>query len=122
MGNSTEAEVKSFLLSVKYAIQNGTEREPGWLLRMRPKNLSSIAQLGIFLADVGSEVQSLSVLDYCDGPSKDRDIAGDVWTFGKVVAGKEVYIKLKLGGDKRYSQVIVLSFHPARYPLSYPFK
>ena len=122
MANSTEAEVKSFLLSVKYAIQNGNEREPGWMLRMRPKNLDSIAQLGIFSADVGSEVQSLSVLDYCDGPLKDPDVAGDVWIFGKIVAGKEVYIKLKLGGDKRRSQVIVLSFHPAKYLLSYPFK
>lgn len=118
MANSTEAEVKSFLLAVKYAIQDGS------LLfrRGRQKNKESMVRLGLDLNDVASEVMSLSVNDYCDGPLKDCEFEGEIWEFGKEVAGKEVYIKLKLGGDKRNQQVIVISFHIAEFQLSYRFK
>jgi hypothetical protein len=118
LANSTEAEVKSFLLAVKYAIQDGS------LLfrRGRQKNKESMVRLGIDLNDVASEVMSLSVNDYCDGPLKDREFEGEIWEFGKEVTGKEVYIKLKLGGDKRNQQVIVISFHIAEFQLSYRFK
>ena len=118
MANSTEAEVKSFLLAVKYAIQDGS------LLfrRGRQKNKEAMVRLGIDLNDVASEVMSLSVNDYCDGPLKDCEFEGEIWEFGKEVAGKEVYIKLKLGGDKRNQQVTVISFHIAEFQLSYRFK
>lgn len=118
MANSTEAEVKSFLLAVKYAIQDGS------LLfrRGRQKNKESMVRLGLDLNDVASEVMSLSVNDYCDGPLKDCEFEGEIWEFRKEVAGKEVYIKLKLGGDKRNQQVIVISFHIAEFQLSYRFK
>jgi len=118
LANSTEAEVKSFLLAVKYAIQDGS------LLfrRGRQKNKESMVRLGLDLNDVASEVMSLSVNDYCDGPLKDCEFEGEIWEFGKEVAGKEVYIKLKLGGDKRNQQVIVISFHIAEFQLSYRFK
>lgn len=118
MANSTEGEVKSFLLAVKYAIQDGS------LLfrRGRQKNKESMVRLGLDLNDVASEVMSLSVNDYCDGPLKDREFEGEIWEFGKEVAGKEVYIKLKLGGDKRNQQVTVISFHIAESQLSYRFK
>jgi len=117
LANSTESEVKSFLLGVKYAIQGG-----GFLVRRRQKNMESIVQLGISLNDVAYEIEGLSVTDYCAGPLKDREFEGDVWEFGKVVAGREVYIKLKLGGDRRHQQVTVISFHFPEFTLSYPLK
>lgn len=117
MVNQTVSEIKSFLLGVKYAIQDGR-----FLLRRRQKNKEFLAQLGISQHDVAYEIEGLSITDYCAGPLKDREFEGDVWEFGKVVAGKEVYIKLKLGGDRRYQQVTVISFHIAEFPLSYPLK
>lgn len=115
---STESEVRSFLLSVKYAIQDGNWR----LSWSRPKNKATIAQLGMDLEDIAYEIESLSVTNYHKGPSKDKEFEGDVWEFGKAVAGKEVYIKLKLVGDQRQQIVNVISFHFSESPLSYPFK
>lgn len=122
MANAKQTEVKEFLLDVKNAILAGTERDLGWMLRMRQKNDACIAHLGIKRDDVRDELLSLSVLDYCSGPSKDPQIAGDVWVFGKEIAGEEVYIKLKLMGDEKGQTVSVLSFHVPESPLSYPFK
>ena len=89
---------------------------------MRKKNDDCISLLGIKRDDVRDEVMSLSVLHYCSGPLKDTQIKGDVWIFGKEIAGEEVYIKLKLMGDEKKQIVSVLSFHTPEYPLSYPFK
>ena len=72
--------------------------------------------------DVKREMSSLSVMDYCSGPVSDPEIRGELWIFGKTISDKEVYIKLKLWGDKTGMGLRVLSFHWAEKPLIYPFK
>lgn len=64
----------------------------------------------------------LSVADYCEGPLDDRDFPGELWVFGKVIEGKEIYIKLKLAGSQSSRLVRVISFHQARESLYYPYK
>jgi len=118
-----ESEVRSFLLAVKHAIQKSYQGEQGWIFSTaRKRNVDTVAKLEMTLEDVKSEILSLSVNDYCSGPLKDPEIKGDVWTFGKTIRGKEIYIKLKLWGDKRGQAVRVLSFHIAEAPLSYYFE
>jgi len=72
------------------------------------------------MTDVGNEILSLSVNDFCEGPLKDKSVPGNLWVFGKVIRGEEIYIKLKLSGGGQF--VTILSFHIAEAPLNYPFK
>lgn len=117
MSTITSTEVTSFLLSVKYVVQ-----DKNCVIVGRPKNIATVSSLGIDKTDVFDEIMGLSVEDYYRGPSKDSEFGGDVWEFGKQIMGKEVYIKIKLGGDQRGQWVTVISFHFAKSPLTYPLR
>ena len=66
-------------------------------------------------------IESLKSEDYVEGPIIDQlNKLGEMWVFGKDIKGKEVYIKIMLGGVN--CQTICISFHIAEHPLSYPFK
>jgi len=68
-------------------------------------------------------VCSLLCGDYCHGPEADRDEDGkEIWVFGCLESGIEVYIKLRLDPSKPFSRPIIRSFHPAEHLLTYPLK
>jgi len=118
-----ESSVRDFLRSVKWAIQKSYKGQRGWIFSTASeKNLETLAKLEMTIEDVKKEILSLSVMDYCAGPLKDTRIRGDVWIFKRIVQGEDIYIKLKLWGDKRDTEVRVLSFHVADRPLLYYFK
>ena len=123
MGSDKRASVKSFLSTAKYAIAKSSEAAPRWFLSTtRQKNVDTIAHLGLTLADVENEILSLSVDDFSEGPLRDKQVPGDLWVFGKMIRGREVYIKLKLSGDEKRPDVFVLSFHFAESPIKYLFR
>ena len=118
MCTEQESLARSFLLSVKFALQRGN-----WTFStVRKKNIETLTTLGIGFYDVKNEILALSVMDYCSGPMKDPEMGGDVWVFGRNIEGKEIYIKLKLIGDHRDQGVAVLSFHLAKRALAYYLK
>ncbi len=118
-----QSAVRSFLLEAKYAIQNSYQDRWRWSFSTaRKKNVNTLTELEMTREDVKKEILSLSVLDYCSGPTKDPRIRGDVWIFGKIIRGKEIYIKLKLSGDQHGRMVRILSFHVAEKPLKYYFR
>ena len=94
----------------------------------REKNTQALLQLGLTFADRRNEILSLSVEEYFRGPVPDHDQSGDVWEFGKMIAGVEIYIKLKLveyqpkGQTETVRKAKCLSFHVAEKTLIYPFK
>ncbi len=66
---------------------------------------------------------SLRPGDFCLGPEMDRDEDGkEVWIFGCVESGIDVYVKLRLDPKRPFSRPVVRSFHPAEHPLAYPLK
>jgi hypothetical protein len=111
--------VIEFLLDAKRAVQAGDD---SWIFLSRQKNIETVAALEFTMEDVKREMLSLSVTDYCSGPMDDPEIRGAVWIFGKAISDKEVYIKLKLWGDKTAKGLRVISFHWAEKPLIYAFK
>lgn len=88
----------------------------------RREHRDSLLKLGITKKGCNEEILSLSVSDYCSGPEKDKDRPGEVWVFGKTIAAKEVYIKLKIYGGKVEKKAKCISFHIAEHPLHYPYK
>ena len=119
MDTDPREAVTEFLLDAKRAIQKGDD---AWIFVFRQNNIETLARLEFTVEDVKREILSLSVTDYCSGPINDPEIKGEVWVFGKNINDKEVYIKLKLWGDKTGKALRVLSFHCAEKPLIYEFK
>jgi hypothetical protein len=95
-------------------------------IKDREKNRQAVIDLGITPADRREVLLGLEPENYVAGPiPDDTDAAKDVWTFGKIVNGTEVYIKGRVVKDPRKStvyQALVWSFHPAEFPLSYPLR
>ncbi len=88
----------------------------------KPNNIDTLTALDINQKDRDKYVLSLEAEDYCQGPDK-NDYPGqnDVWVFGKHIKGKEVYIKIFINAILNHSNVCI-SFHIAKYRLTYPLK
>lgn len=114
-GEKTEA-IRRFLREFKQIATAGR----GVDIVDRRKNMESLAQLGLTKRNCIDVLLSLSVEDYCDGPKPDKGRTGEIWEFGRVIEGKEVYIKLKIAqvGEVRLAKC--LSFHLAEHPLCFP--
>lgn len=73
--------------------------------------------------DVHKAVRELDVVDYSSGPLQDdRGRPRDLWVFGRYLEEREVYIKLAayLAGDAVHT--VCVSFHEAKWPLTYPYR
>ena len=94
--------------------------------RLRPVNRKdhqkSLASLGFTRDDCEREILSLTSENYCRGPEPDKSLGGEIWEFGKVIEGREVYIKLKIAEVASEKFAKCISFHPAESPLCYPCK
>jgi hypothetical protein len=65
----------------------------------------------------------LSAHDYRDGPLTDHhDSDRDVWIFGPMVRGRQMYVKIAIGREHADlpPRIVVWSFHPARHPMPPP--
>lgn len=90
----------------------------GWIYVVdRHKNQDALSRLGFTKKQREEIILSLTAEDYCEGPELDRNASGNVWVFGKIEEGQEIYIKLKVTHVP-----ICLSFHPAEHPLQYSLK
>ncbi len=87
----------------------------------RGKNLQTLMELELRPIDRKKELEALDVLDYSEGPSTDKLSGGaDMWVFGRMIKGREVYIKITMGAVG--AGVICISFHLAEYKMHYPLK
>ena len=107
-------KVKQFLLGFKEIASR-----KGVIFIRRADSLETLRFLGLTKANLEESLLSLSVGDYCEGPHLDHSGIGEVWIFGKILKGIEVYIKLKIIDPEA---VKCISFHISKCPLSYPFK
>jgi hypothetical protein len=87
----------------------------------RGKNTQTLFDLEITKAYREKILKDLEIEDYVDGPKEELLNGGaDMWVFGKIVKGKEIYIKITIGMAD--SKVICISFHIAEHPMTYIFK
>ena len=112
-----ENEIRNFLKQFKrIASKNGIS------VVSRESNLKALAGLGLTKKDRKKEIMTLSVTDYCQGPEPDHSRPGKIWIFGKKIKQKNIYIKLKIADTGNQKIAKCLSFHPAIFPLNFPFK
>lgn len=120
MPAATKKEIEAFLDEVRKASRVSFD------IRRKKENRETILDLGYTNDDVINEICSLSPQDYSKGPLPEHSTPNEVWIFGRIIQGKEVYIKIKLIGINNSGQeidtVYCLSFHFAEKCLDYPFK
>jgi hypothetical protein len=122
LDEALENIVAQFLKQFKVLAQSGLYVSP------REVNTQALIDMGLTFEDRRNAILSLSVEDYSSGPVQDLVQAGDVWIFGKLVNGIEVYIKLKCveyipaGTSAVVRQAKCISFHAAKTSLPYPLK
>jgi len=113
---TTEMEIGAFLrdFHAKMGIWGIVVRDD------RGKNIQTLLDLEISRIQRDEVLRQLTVEDYSKGPEKDKlHMKADKWVFGKLVKGKEIYIKVTMGAFQ--AQVICISFHFAEFPMQYPF-
>ena len=87
----------------------------------RGKNRQTLLDLEMTTAGRNTVLKSLVRHDYSQGPLSDTLNGGPaMWVFGKMVRGKEIYIKITMGIKE--AQVICISFHTSDHPMQYPYK
>jgi hypothetical protein len=87
----------------------------------RGKNFETLTQLDIRPKDREQILEELAIEDFAEGP-KPEEMYGtkEMWVFGKIVKGQEIYIKITKGIAG--SNVLCISFHIAERKMKYPFK
>lgn len=117
-----QAVVIAFLLRIKTAISSGS-----WVFVPRKETRDTLTRFGWLPKHLAGVVTGLVVADYFNGPVPDLNpsFGGDVWEFGPIVSTNEgdlpFYVKLKVASVSGLDQVTILSFHPAKSPIVYPF-
>ncbi|WMX14728.1 hypothetical protein [Aureispira sp. CCB-E] len=111
---ATEDDVEAFLddFKAKLSVFN-------IVFYAREKNRETLLELEISPLERENIVKNLSVEDYSEGPLGDNNGGPDLWVFGKLVKGREVYIKVTMGAFN--CSTICISFHFAEHPMNYPF-
>ena len=113
MSNRARAtDISSFLAKAKNLLVAGN-----YIFVPRKKNMQSLSDHRLSIADAKEEILGLVVGDYYKGPKPDLDQSqpGDVWEFKKVVAGEQFYVKLKIQERIEGEVLKCLSFHEDEY-------
>lgn len=114
---ATKEEVERFLDKFKQKV-----KVFGLIFRDdRGKNQQTLLDLEINPKYRENIVTNLDAGDYLDGPIADTlNKTAEMWVFGKDVKGKDVYIKITLGGENL--SAVCISFHIAEFRIKYLFK
>jgi hypothetical protein len=112
-----KSTIKSFLQELKAIIKS-----LGIIFSNRPKNsIQNLADLSIAAKMREEIILNLEVEDYSEGPLEETQQGGtEMWVFGKVIKGQQVYIKLTI--SKMTGTAVCISFHKAEYPMEFPLK
>ena len=87
------------------------------------KTTRCLRSLGYTAKDVLGVIHSLELEDYSEGPLMDnKGRPHDLWVFGKMVEGLQIYIKVVPVVEADEVTTICVSFHEAEYEMSFPLR
>lgn len=115
---ASQSEVDLFLKELKQVINIWDI----YILDSRPKNsVQHLADLGITSNKRKEIILSLEIVDFSEGPLPETQYGGnDMWVFGKIIRGVEIYIKITI--IENTGKAICISFHKAENSMNFPFK
>ena len=102
------SDIASYLTEVKRLLSAGK-----YDFVPRRKNMQTLAQHGLTIADAKNEILGLVVGDYYKGPKQDFDPKrpGDIWEFKKQIDGMKFYVTVKIVQDNGEDILKCLAFH-----------
>jgi hypothetical protein len=116
---ASENDVQHFLNTLAAKMSIG--EPPIQFLNGRENNTQTLAYLEISVQNQLDAVKALTIADYSSGPLDDnRGGSLKWWVFGKMIKGKEIYIKISL--NELNETPICMSFHTSKNKLTYPLK
>lgn len=119
---TSDDETKRYLVHFLKDFKNLIYQDRLWI-KDRQSTYQALIALGYTLKNLEPILLSIKVEDYCAGPKPDEYIPGEhYWEFGKLIENQEFYIKVKITQQRNGEKAVCLSFHPAEWPLSFPFK
>jgi hypothetical protein len=113
----TREEIAQFLQAFQHKVALGQ-----YTILNRPENSTDeLLKLKFKPSNRQIVLQNLTVEDYSEGPGTDKDTGNPLWVFGHFYERKkktiELYIKVHIGKTR----AVCVSFHKAKYDMSYPF-
>lgn len=128
---SSKKDIKNFLKNVSDIISNEsfdintdfqiilTKQKDDPLSIYTTQN--TLLDLNYDTTDVLREIQSLTVEDYSETMIDDKRKGFNLLhVFGKLINGKEVYIKIGFKKEKN-DVIFCISFHYSKYKMNYPY-
>ena len=114
---ASQSDINNFLFQFKFFAQITGQ----FTFLERYKNMQALAQLGISIEQALNVILGLTYKNYIRGPVTDSDYPDrNIWEFGCVLDGKEIYIKLSDNLSHNFAKCI--SFHEADFSISYPYQ
>jgi hypothetical protein len=115
---ASENEIEVFLKDFKFKLGF---RDKILFRSDRDKNFKTLLALELTVTLVKQELHKLEIQDYSEGPVEDTLYKEmPMWVFGRLIKGREVYIKISMG--RLDSDPICISFHFSEFSMNYPYK
>lgn len=116
-------QINAALIKIKNSIND--PHHGNFQLRKRRKNEETLIKLGLLQKHALDEILKLTYKNYCSGPEPNTSPTGErkgaVWTFGKIIRGIEIYIKIQIIPIKNKNNCVCISFHEAESKMRYPY-
>lgn len=109
-------EVENFLNEIRIKVSSGVADLI--FLNGREKNAQALLDLEITPAKRNEIILKLKPEDFFKTESVKYLDKYEMHTFGKMVKGNEVYIKISI----TITNIVCISFHKAEFPIKYAFK
>lgn len=125
---SEKSSVKAFLMDLKMILcSDEFDIEENLLLiksrkdKMKYSTPFTLVDLEYDSCDVVERLKELTLQEYSETlVDRQNDNPPFLFVFGKEIAGRQVYIKLKIKNERK-RKVLCLSFHYAEYQMKFPY-
>lgn len=125
---SERKDVEHFLNELKGILQdkNFDIQKDFLLIKSRKEEMKystkyTMVQLEYDVADIVECIQELMIKDYSETLlDRDDDNPPLLFVFGKIINKRQIYIKLKIKGEKN-KKVLCVSFHYAKWKMEFPY-
>jgi len=119
--NAFLIELKMILCGNDFDIEEDLLLIKSWKEKMKYSTPYTLVDLEYDSHDVVERLRELTLQEYSETlVDRQNDNPPFLFVFGKEIAGRQVYIKLKIKNERR-RKVLCLSFHYAEYQMKFPY-
>lgn len=120
---SSRKEINDFLQKLKdFLNEPDFNIDENLFFITKKENKDTLLDLNYDVYDIINELLTLDIKNYSETLFDDRNENPPLlYVFGKIISGKEIYIKIKLRENPIPKVIVCVSFHKALHTMSYPY-